>query len=134
MSTLTTKDIQILLDQPRGQGMLVSCYANTSVSEGFASHWLQPFKTEAGRIRQLLADDHQRRLEFERNVDAIRQALESPEARQAHGMAVFSATHRRFFLALPAIEPYENRLVVDEDPYVVQLIEAYLRSADIWWC
>ena len=82
MSTLMTKDIQVLLDEPRGQGMVVSRYANTSVSEGFASHWLQPFKTEAGRIRQLLADDHQRRLEFERNVDAIRQALESPEARQ----------------------------------------------------
>ena len=50
-----------MLDQPKGQGMVVSCYADTSVSEGFASHWLQPFKTEAGRIRQLLADDHRTR-------------------------------------------------------------------------
>jgi len=128
MAALVAEGIQVLLDQPKGKGMMVSCYADTSVSAGFASHWLQPFKTESSRIRQRLADDHQARLEFERNVDAIRRALESPEARQARGMAVFSAAGRGFFLALPAIEPYENRLVVDEEPYVVPLLEADFRQ------
>jgi hypothetical protein len=67
-------------------------------------------------------------LEFERNLEVIRRALESPEARQARGMAVLSATRRGFFLALPAIEPYENRLVVGEEPYVVPLLEADFRQ------
>jgi peptide subunit release factor 1 (eRF1) len=128
MAALISKDTQVLLDQPKGQGMTVSCYADTSVPEGFASHWLQPLKTEASRIHQQLAEDHQARLEFERNLEVIRQALESPEAQQARGMAVFSATGRGFFLALPAIEPYENRLVVDEEPYVVPLLEAGFRQ------
>ena len=127
MAALVPKDIQVLLDQPRAKGMSVSCYADTSVSEGFSSHWLQPFKTEASRIRQRLADDHQARLEFERNLEAIRTALEGPEARQARGMAVFSATGRGFFLAIPATEPFQNRLVVDEEPYVVPLLEADFR-------
>jgi len=128
MAALVTKDIQVLLDQPKGQGMMVSCYADTSVSEGFASHWLQPFKSEVSRITQQFAGDHQARQEFERNVEAIRRALETPEARQARGMAVFSATGRGFFLALAAIERYDNRIVVDEEPYVVPLLEANLRQ------
>ncbi len=127
MAALVTKDIQVLLDQPRGEGMLVSCYADMSVSGGFSDHWLQPFKTEASRIRQQLADDHEARNEFERNVEIIRRSLESNEARRARGMAVFSATARGFLLALPSELPYENRLVVDEEPYVVPLLEADFR-------
>jgi len=128
MAALSKANIQVLLDQPKGRGMMVSCYCDTSVAVGFEPHWLQPLKTEASRIRQQLADDHQARLEFERNLDVIRRALESPDAQQARGMAVFSATERGFFLALPASEPYENRLVIDEEPYVVPLLEADFRQ------
>ena len=128
MAALTREHIQVLLNQPGGRGMVVSCYADTSVVEGFRAHWLQPFKTEASRIRQLMADDHQALLEFERDLEAIRKALESPEARQARGMAVVSAAARDFLLALPSEVPFENRLVVDDEPYVVPLVEAYLRE------
>ncbi len=127
MPAFATKDVQILLDQPKGRGMLVSCYADTSVSDGFSSHWLQPFKTESSRIRQQFGDDEQARLAFERDIEAIRGALEAPQVRQARGMAVFSAAGRGFLLAIPALEPYENRLVVDEEPYVVPLLEADFR-------
>jgi hypothetical protein len=108
--------------------MMVSCYADTSVAVGFASRWLQPFKTEVSRIGRQLTGDPQARREFERNVDVIRRALESPVARQAPGMAVFSAMGRGFFLALPGSEPYENQLVVAEEPYVVPLLEADFRQ------
>jgi peptide subunit release factor 1 (eRF1) len=128
MAALVSGQFQMLLDQPKSQAMMVSCYADTSVSEGFAAHWLQPFKTEASRIGQQLGDDPQARREFERNVDVIRRALESPVVRQARGMAVFSSMTRGFFLALPASEPYENRLVVAEQPYVVPLLEADFRQ------
>jgi peptide subunit release factor 1 (eRF1) len=128
MAVLTQENIQVLLDQPRSQGMVVSCYADTAVTAGFEARWLQPFKTEASRIRQRLAEDHQARLEFERNLESIRRVLESPEARQAKGMAIFSAAGRDFLLALPSDVPLEDRLVVDEEAYVVPLIEAYLRQ------
>jgi hypothetical protein len=77
MAALVTEDIQLLLDQPKRQGLLVSCYADTSVSGGFSHDWLQHFKTEASRIRQQLAADHPARIEFERNAELIRQSLES---------------------------------------------------------
>lgn len=128
MAALSKDHVQSLLDQPRGRGMVVSCYADTSVAEGFEAHWLQPFKSEVSRVRQSLADDHQARQEFERNVEVIRRALEAPEVAQAKGMAVFSAAGRDFVLALSSDVPFENRLVLDEVPYVVPLIESYLRE------
>jgi len=124
MAAMISKDVQFLLDHPGGRGMVVSCYADTSVSEGFESHWLQPFKAEASRVRQRLANDHQARAEFERNLAAIRQSLDSSEARHARGMAVFSAAEQGLFLELPSMVPFENRLVVGEEPYVVALLEA----------
>ncbi len=128
MLTYTRDHIQMLLDQPRGMGMVVSCYANTSVVEGFESHWLQPLKAEASKIRQHLAEDPRALEEFERDLVAIRNALGSQAARQARGMAVFSAAARGFFLAVPSDSPFEDRLVVDEEPYVVPLLEAYIRE------
>ena len=128
MNALSKENTQNLLDQPKGPGMILSCYCDTSVAEGFASHWLQPLKTEARLIRQQLDADHQARLEFDRNLEAVRRALESPEAKRAKGMAVFSGSERGFFLAIPSPEPYENQLVVDEDPYVVPLLEADFRQ------
>lgn len=128
MATPDRDHIQLLLDQPRGRGMVVSCYANTAVVEGFEARWLQPLKSEASRVRQRLAEDHPARREFERDLEAIRGALESTEARWARGMAVFSAAARGFLLALPSDEPFVDRLVVDEEPYVVPLLEAYVRQ------
>ena len=76
MAALVSARVQMLLDQPRRPGMMVSCFADTSVSEGFASRWLQPFKTEASRIGRELESDHQARREFERNVEVIRRTAE----------------------------------------------------------
>ena len=86
MAAITREHIQVLLDQPGDRGMVISCYADTSVAEGFQAHWLQPFKTEASRIRQLFAEDHRSRLEFERDLEAIRQAgVPRGQASPRHG-------------------------------------------------
>src|SRR5262249_20334754 len=124
MAALVSSRVRMLLDQPRRPGMMVSCYADTSASEGFAARWLQPVKAEATRIGLELAGNQQARREFERNVEAIRRALESPVARQARGMAVFAAIERGFFLALTGSEPYENRLGGAGEPYRVPLFGA----------
>jgi peptide subunit release factor 1 (eRF1) len=130
MALLTFADIQGLLDQPSDPGLMVSCYADTSVAEGFASHWLGHWKTERRDIKQLLADDPQARLELERDLEIIRRTLESPEARQARGMAVFSAAQRGFFRSFALDVPVENRLVVHAQPYLVPLLEVLLRQQE----
>ena len=66
MIDLTQDAIRVLLDHPKGEGMIVSCYADTSVTEGFVSLWSQHLKNEASAIEQRLAPDHQARAHFAR--------------------------------------------------------------------
>ncbi len=130
MNTSRSKNYQMLMDHPRGAGMVVSCYADTSIVEGFESHWRPYLKAEVTRIRGLLADDTRALEEFERQLAAIRRALESEEARHARGMAVFGAEGWDDVLALPSEEPYKALLIVDEEPFLVPLLEAdYRRRA-----
>ena len=56
MIDLTHDAIQVLLDHPKGEGMIVSCYADTSVTEGFVSLWSQHLKNEASAIERALRE------------------------------------------------------------------------------
>lgn len=107
-----------------------SCYADTSVAQGFEPHWLGHFKDEVSRIRQLLAEDDQSQLEFERNLEALRVAFETPEAHRARGLAVFSAAQRGLFRSYALDVPVPHRLVVDEEMYLVPLAEALYRQRE----
>jgi len=78
MIDVTQDAIQVLLDHPKGEGMIVSCYADTSMTAGFQWLWSQHLKNEAGAIEQRLKDDHQARARFARDLEIIRHALERP--------------------------------------------------------
>lgn len=110
--------------------MVVSCYADTSIQDGLESRWDTHLKAEATRVRKLLAADPRARERFEEHLGSIRRVLESPAARQARGMAVFSAPGWEEAMAWPSSEPYEDRLVVDEEPYLVPLFAADYRSRE----
>jgi peptide chain release factor subunit 1 len=128
MINVTHDAIQILLDHPKGEGMIVSCYADTSVTQGFLSLWSQHLKNEAAAIEERLANDHQARAHFAKDLAIIRHALEEPAVRRARGMALFSATERGFFQSFPLGVPVKDRLVLDEAPYLVPLLEAMHRQ------
>src|SRR3989304_2530747 len=128
METLSQRDVQMLLDRPRGKEMVVSCYADTSVAQGFEPHWVGHFKSEVTRVRQAMADDEAACEEFEDNLKAIRQAFETPESRRARGLALFSSTRQGLFRSIPLAVPVEHRLVVDEEVYLPPLIEAMERQ------
>jgi peptide subunit release factor 1 (eRF1) len=110
--------------------MVVSCYADTSVVQGFEPHWVGHFKSEVSRVRQALAGDDDARAEFERNLKAIREAFETPEARRAHGLAVFSSLAKGLFRSFPLPVPVEHRLIVNEEMYLVPLVEALERGRE----
>ena len=130
MAVLSTSDVQILLDQPAGTGMVVSCYADMSVAQGFEPHWVGHFKREASRIRQALADDELARDEFERNLTVVRSAFDTEDARRARGLAVFSSVARGFFRSHALDVAVEHRLVLDEELYLVPLVEALDRQRE----
>ena len=128
MIEVTQDAIQVLLDHPKGQGMIVSCYADTSMTDGFQWLWSQRLKNETGAIEQRLKDDPQARARFDRDLDIIRHTLEQPAVQRTRGMAIFSASDQGLFRAFSLGVPVADRLVVDEAPYLVPLLESQHRQ------
>ena len=129
MVTSNRADVQVFLDQPHGEGMVVSCYADTSVVQGFEPHWLGHFKSEVSRVLQFL-EVETLQAEFEENLSVIRELFESNEARKARGLAIFAGVRRGLKKLFPLDVPVPHRLVVGDEMYVVPLIEAINRQAE----
>jgi hypothetical protein len=127
MNVPTKTDVQSLFNHFKGDGLMVSCYADLSVAEGFQSHAGEQFKARAHEIKCLLADDPMAWDECSRNLDAVRKELTSAKAPGVRGLAVFSALQRGFFRAIPLEEPLKDELVVHTGPYLVPLLEVMFR-------
>lgn len=122
------KDVQWLSDHAKGEGMVVSCYADTSVSAGVRPLWREHLKNEVKRIEATLAADSAARAEFQRNVAAIESVLSNRRPVNAHGMAVFAGSRPDLLQGYVLASAVPNRLVVDEEPYLVPLLELLHRQ------
>jgi len=122
--------LQPLLDQFKGDGLMVSCYADLSPAPGSSGCWPGPFKAKAAAIKKMLGDDTRAWQQFERNFQAIGRVLEAPESRHARGITVFAALQRGFFQSYALDVPVENELVVHEAPYLVPLLHALCRQRE----
>lgn len=130
MASLKWSDVEPLLRQFKGDGLMVSCYADFSVERGRQSRWLGPFKAKAGEFKKAFADDRRAWQTCATNLKAIRQELESTENAPARGMAVFSAAQRGFLRAMALDVPVENELVIHEAPYLVPLLRALYQQRE----
>jgi peptide subunit release factor 1 (eRF1) len=128
VSTPTLTDVQWLADHPRGEGMVVSCYADTSVSSGVRPLWREHLKNEIKRLDEAFAGAPAARAAFHRNVAAIERVLSARRPVAARGMAVFAALERNLVYAYTLGTPPPNRLVVDEEPYLMPLLELLVRQ------
>jgi hypothetical protein len=117
-------DIQMLLDHLESDGMVLSCYADARVSEGFEPHWRQHLKTETRELRRLLADKPEAAERFDKNLKAVWSAIEQA---RSPGVAVFCLGSSDQVVALGSDVPYPNCVVLDEEPYVVPLLMAVCR-------
>lgn len=127
MTEPTLPNVQLLLDRPKGEGMIVSCYVDTSLA-GYQAVWRQRLKNEVTQIEQRLAENHEARRRFTRDIAVIRSVLGRPAARRARGMAVFSAAAQDFFQVFASSVPVRDALVLDEQPYLVPLLETIHRQ------
>ena len=127
MAELTLGNVQVLLDRPTGEGAVLSCYADMSEA-GYRTLWSKRLKNEIAAIEERLAGNHEARHRLAADVAAIQSALGTPAARRARGIAVFSATARGLFQAFALSIPMKDRLVLDEEPYLVPLLEALHRQ------
>lgn len=124
----SVKDVQWLADHARGEGMVVSCYADTSVSAGIRPLWREHLKAEVKRLDETLAGDAKARTAFHRNIAAIESALSSRRLANAQGMAIFAAADHDLLQAYALTSAVPNRLVVNEEPYLVPLLELLHRQ------
>jgi peptide subunit release factor 1 (eRF1) len=123
----TFKDVQWLSDHARGEGMVVSCYADTSPA-GVRPLWREHLKNEVKRIDDTLSSNAAATAAFHRNIAAIEAVLSSRRPVAARGMAIFAASERNLVQAYALSSVLPNRVVVDEEPYLVPLLELLHRQ------
>jgi hypothetical protein len=122
LETPTLKAVQLLMDRSNGRGMIVSCYADTSVSGRIRPAWREFLDAEVQQAKTAMAGGADAVRALAKGVDIVRSVLSSPAARRARGVAVFASAAsviQTFALDVPVV----NRLVVDEEMYILPLLE-----------
>jgi protein required for attachment to host cells len=121
MVTLTRGEIEVLLDGPDRADYVVSAFADLTVQNGFERHVELHLKNQARAAGDALAEARARKGLGE-NLEVVRGAVRSADPK-ARGLAVFSCAAKGFRQVVPLDFPVENRLVIDEDPFVLPILE-----------
>jgi hypothetical protein len=121
---MTLREVDILLDTPGERRYVVSAYADLRVTDGFTNHIDLHLRNQARAAGELLAGAEARK-EIEANIDAIRQAVQTL-GQPARGAAVFASVARGLRQVFPLDFAVENRLVIDEEPFLLPLLEHWV--------
>src|SRR5262249_60515958 len=121
MLPLTRGEIEVLLDAPDRDHYVVSAFADLTVQNGFERHGERHLKNEAKAAGDALAETKARKT-LDEDLEVIRQAVRGVDTK-ARGLAVFSCAGRGFKRVLPLDFPVANRLVIDDEPFVLPILE-----------
>lgn len=124
MMPLTRQEIEILLDTPDRRDYVVSAYADMTVKDGFSNHVEIHLKNQARAAGKALTEAEARH-QLDANIEAIRRAVRSQDDPRIKGLAVFSGASRGLLHSVPLHFPVENLLVIDEEPFVLPLLERW---------
>lgn len=130
MSAIALSDLSSLLAQFRGEGEVLSCYADLAGANGFQHRWQARLEASADAIRKQNGHYEKWRPEFDRNLSAIRQAIKSADQSRGRWLAVFSAQQRGFLETFLLDTPVMTDLVTDGSPYLVPLLSAIHRRRE----
>jgi peptide subunit release factor 1 (eRF1) len=121
-TALSRREIEILLDSPNQRDYVVSAYADMTVQDGFHRYFDRALNNETRAVREALATTGARK-ELDANFEAIRGAVLAHKGTTARGLVVFSSVSRGFHRVIPLEFPVENHLVIDEEPFLLPLLE-----------
>lgn len=124
MMPMTRQEIEILLDSPDQRNYVVSAYADMTVQGGFARHVDQHLRNQLRAAGEALAQAKARK-DLEANVEVVRQVVQRHNADGAKGLAVFSSVARKLRHVVPLDFPVENRLIIDDEPFILPLLERW---------
>lgn len=125
MLWLTRGDIEILLDRNEGRrhDFVVSAYVDYRIKDGF-HRYVDVILRDQGRSAGLSLGDPGLRKALDANLGAIRKAADTADP-SAKGLAVFSGAERGLFHVVALDFPVANYLAIDEEPYVLPLLERW---------
>jgi peptide subunit release factor 1 (eRF1) len=124
MVILTRPGIEILLDRPGESGLVVSAYADMRVQDGFHRYVRQHLDNLAAGAARLVGEARARK-ELEQSLEVVREAARDNVDPSARGLAVFAGISRGLRQVMPLEYPVENRLVIDEEPFILPLMERW---------
>jgi hypothetical protein len=119
---LPRHEIEILLDSPNQRDYVVSAYADMKVQDGFRRLMERHLNNKARAARESLTSTEARK-DLDANIDAIRDAMRAHAGSEAKGLAVFSGAARGLRRVIPLGFPVEDRLVIDEEPFLLPILE-----------
>ncbi|WP_169976575.1 baeRF10 domain-containing protein [Tautonia rosea] len=123
MMPITRDDLEILLDTPQQLNYVVSAYADLTVRDGFR-HFASTELANIARAADTALSEAEARKVLDEHVGPILKEVEQTKP-GAKGLAAFSAPGRGLFHVIPLHFPVENKLVLDEDPFVMPLLERW---------
>lgn len=123
MMPITRDDLEILLDTPQQLDYVVSAYADLTVRDGFR-HFASTELANIARAADVALSEAEARKVLDEHVGPILREVEHAKP-GTRGLAAFSAPGRGLFHVVALNFPVENKLVLDEDPFVLPLLERW---------
>jgi hypothetical protein len=122
MMPMTRQEIENLLDTPDQRDYVVSAYADMTVKNGFARDVDLHLKNQAKAAALALSGTRAHK-DLEKNLDMIRQIVADHAGTSVKGLAIFSSLPRGHRHVVPLDFEVENRLIIDEEPFLLPLLE-----------
>lgn len=122
MMPMTRGNVEILLDSPDGQDYFVSAFADLRVKDGFRDFFEREFRNEAKAAGTALTEAAARKA-LDANFEEVRAAVREQVPASARGVAVFVSAQRGVRHVMALDFPVENRLVIDEEPFILPLLD-----------
>src|SRR3954453_4915877 len=126
MMPITRQQIEILLDTPDQRDYVVSAYADMTVQDGFNRYVDLYLKNQARAAGEALTEAKARK-DLDGNIAVIREAVQTEASPTARSLAIFSSVARGLREVIHLEFPVENHLVIDEEPFLLPLLER-------WYC
>ncbi len=123
MMPITRHELEVLLDTPQRRDYVVSAFADLRVKDGFRS-FVETHQKNQFRDAHLALSEADARRVLDENLEPIQRAVATADS-AAKGLAVFSGAGRGLFHAVNLDFPVDNHLVIDEEPFVLPLLERW---------
>ena len=128
MMPTTRQQIEVLLDRPDQHDYVVSAYVDMTVKNGFARDVDLHLKNQARTAAESLGPTRARK-ELDANLEVIRQIVADHAGSSVQGLAIFSSLPRGLRHVVPLDFEVENHLVLDEEPFLLPLLERWYGEA-----